>query len=219
MILFVFFLFVFLRTFEKPKYNIKICDEMSSDELKLMCYAMFSGNYKHCSLLGPSYSFCIDFVSSAIQVNPNVCNLLEGSEFYSCYYSLSSYLDYLKINEDFCNRINEESLKFICLAKLKKDVKLCENIVQEPLEKWNCLATISRNMSYCYKSDNFNYCLLLVALEEKNPETCEKIETAGNKIDCLLRIKKDISVCDELKGSWKDFCILNFLQLKNLNII
>jgi hypothetical protein len=228
----------------KPSYNIKVCDKMSSQELKIMCYAMFLKDYKYCSLVGPSYSFCVDFVSSALDLNesfcknldgykktsctvslaiksksPNTCDLLGNSTASSCYYLLSSYLDYLNVDENFCDKISEESLKFICLVKLNKNIQLCENIKQELFEKGNCFALASKNISYCSTTSNYDYCLLLVALETKDFDLCKKIDTKGNKISCLLRIKNDISYCDEFEDTWKDYCTLNLLQLKNLNII
>lgn len=228
----------------KPSYGIKVCDMMNYEELKITCYAMFSKNYNYCLLTGSFNPFCIDFVSSSLPLNESFCNGLDGykrisctialavkeknpnfceslgsSDVNSCYYQLASYLDYLNINEEFCEKVGEESLKFICLAKIKRNATLCENIVQEPFEKPNCLAVAFRDMSYCQRSNNFNYCILLVALETKNPELCKIIESEGNRIECMLMLRKDIKCCDEFEQKWKEYCILNFLALKNLRIL
>jgi len=238
-------LLVVLRYNVQTSDKIEICDNMNSNELKLMCYAMFSKQYKYCSLLGTSSSFCIDFVSSALDLNedlcksfegynrlscvislaiknkdPNLCKLQENSTLTSsCYNSLTSHLDDLNINEDFCNKISEESLKFTCLAKVKNDIKLCDNIKLEPREKGNCLAITSKNITYCQSTTNYDYCLFLVAMETKDPDLCNKITLELTKGECLLRLKKDISYCDSFVADWKDYCILNFFKLKNLKII
>ena len=238
-------LIVFLRYNFQPSYKIEICDKMSSNELKLMCYSMFLKQYKYCSLLGTSSSFCIDFVSSTLDLNeslckslegynklsciislaiknkdPNVCKLQENSTLASsCFNSLTSHLDDININEDFCNKISEESLRFTCLAKVKKDIKLCDNIKQEPFEKGNCLAIASKNITYCQNTTSYDYCLFLVAMEAKDSDLCNKITLELTKGECLLRLKKDISYCDSFVADWKDYCILNFFKLKNLKII
>lgn len=232
------------KLFFKPSLTIDMCDKISSADLRITCYAMFLKEYKYCLLAGTFYTFCVDFVHASSLINqsfcnslsgynkiscmsnlaiktkdPSICDSLNNSEIYSCYYFISSYLDYLKPDEDFCKKINEESLRSTCLAKLNKNTNYCENIVQEPFEKWNCLGMVSGSIEYCEKSDNFNYCLLLVALETKDTKLCEKIEAKGIKINCLLRLKKDLSSCNEFEETWKDYCILNYLALKDLGLI
>jgi len=245
LLMFVISLLVLTKYSFNPSNNIEVCDKMSSNELKVMCYSMFLKQYKYCSLVGTSSSICVDFVSSSLDLNeslcmgledyqksscifslaiknkdPNICNLLGGNDtISSCYFSLSPYLDELPLNEEFCNKISEESLRFVCLTKLTRDASLCENIKQEPFEKANCLAVASKNIGYCQNATNSDYCLLLVALDNNDSALCEKISTEVSKVDCLLQIKKDISYCDNFEGTWKDYCILNFFKLKNLNII
>jgi len=205
---------------------------------------MFLKDFKYCPLLGTSNSFCIDFVSSSLDLSENLCKSLDsykksfciidlaiskknpgicssfGDEPFNCYYQLSFYLDKLNINEDFCNKINEESLKFTCLAKLKNDKNVCENITQEPFEKIDCVALVSKNESYCSNdSTNYDYCLMLVALEKKDSKLCDQIKTEPPKIECLLRIKGNIDSCNTFEGSWKDYCTLDFFKLRNLKII
>lgn len=229
-----------------PPYSVDTCDKMSSQDIRIMCYAMFSKDYKYCQLVGTYYS-CVDFVSAASDLNASYCKTLDAYKEMSCamtlatknkdpeactllgnstesntqfcYYALAPYLDYINLNEDFCNKISEESLRFICLAKVKKDTNLCYNISKERTEKWNCLAAASKDITYCSNAPSYDYCLLLVASATKDYGFCENITTEKSKIDCFLQVKKDANYCNDFKGDLKDYCILNFLKLKNLGLI
>jgi len=239
-------LFYFLNQRVLKEENIKMCDSMTSQNLRIMCYSFFLKDLDKCMLTGASYPFCVDFVISNIEINETFCKNLEGyprsscvvalalkhknpNDCYllneyenrqNCYFYVSRYINFLNINEDFCKDIKEESLRFTCLAMLKNDDKICENITLEYFEKPICYAVIRKEKSYCLDSStDKNTCLFKLALQTKNHILCYEIDSEILKPECLILLRNDKKICEEMNGSWRDYCKLNYLRLERLGFV
>lgn len=240
-VLLIFFVLVILfsRLLYFPKYNqtISICESMKNDEIKLLCYSMFLGDLKYCDVFLLPYYSCPDLIFSRLNLNESFCNSFDGYKKTSCFlhlsiktknpnfcemvgpecfYFLASFLNKFSLTEYFCNNINEESLRYTCLAKLYNNASICDEIKLERFEIPDCKAIVLKDLEICKNSTSVDTCMYKVAKETKDKNICSKIETTGIKMRCYLTIENEINVCNTFVGDWRDLCFLEFIYLSNL---
>ncbi len=156
--------------------NSGLCNDISSDRLKMVCYAMLLKNYSYCKLSLDFTPYCYDTVFPLLDVSREMCNKLEDEDArLSCYTNLAvkernaticEYLKgpnladicYIRIfdyvdqidNIELCQNIPHQSTKFACMASITGEIGYCDNITIEIFEKGYCLATITHDVNDCF---------------------------------------------------------------------
>ena len=114
-------------------------------------------------------------------------------------------------NPEFCELIDEEKEKYVCLAHSKKDVSYCKNIIGGDEDKKHCyfyLSLISGDINVCdaidYSEHEKEQCYWSFAnalyWEDKSDkittENCNKLPAgSGNRDSCLAFKDRDVSLC------------------------
>jgi len=113
-------------------------------------------------------------------------------------------------------------IKMLISKSLAKKSALAATIIIAPLFLTGCVGTI--NEWACQFYDNPDHCMQNVAIQDANPDTCEKIkgedfaDSGSNppKDKCYLRIAEntgDLGACDKIEGGMysytKEECLLN----------
>lgn len=109
-------------------------------------------------------------------------------------------------------RPDERDLCYEDVAKIKKDISVCEN-APEDINKDRCYQVIfeqSKDIAICPKMEdpyNKDFCFIDVAKDQKNSEICKQV--VYKKDRCYSRIAEinnDVSLCDNVSVSEKGNC-------------
>jgi len=132
---------------------------------------------------------------------------------------------------EICEKIEEESNKNSCLARVNKDISFCEKMTRNKslcindvirdiaIQKGNIedcdknsgcyigVAVTTQNSELCKNIESeflFNECLIGVAVFGENINFCQNIENDYYKKKCEIIIKKDSSLCSDLNQKTTD---------------
>lgn len=165
---------------EEPATDeINICDELKFPKLRTICYAILSENLSVCDEFGGKYKE-------------------------SC---AKAILSKMEVNEIFCNKIKDNSIKNICLRKLAKskgDLNLCQedscyffystiescNSIEINYNKYTCLAKVTKNLEYCDQIGDYYERTTCKALFSKNIGDCIDKQNILNPI-CAILVSKN----------------------------
>lgn len=173
-----------------------------------------------CEGLDDNYGRMSCFTSLAVENrNVTICELLkEPAVIDVCYTNLFDYLDYFK-SPEICRKIPHESTRFACLAKVTNNMTSCYDIVQEVEERGVCLGMLTKNISYCtieapdvLSRITIYSCIKDIAIELKNITLCDSMDYEEAKWSCKAFLAKNIEVCNETQGPWKDFCKIEYIK-------
>lgn len=84
-----------------------------------------------------------------------------------------------------CQKIQQNDLKYICLAEVNHDEKFCNNL--DDLKNI-CLATVKKNESFCQKlsKDHRQYCYQTLVSVVNSPSACDKLNSPQEISTCYL---------------------------------
>ncbi|MCD6402869.1 MAG: hypothetical protein J7K98_00895 [Candidatus Aenigmarchaeota archaeon] len=222
--------------------DIKLCDSFEYPDLKITCLAFFSANESYCDLVENFISKCRFFSTVKMSI-PDICKKIDDPYVRAfCFSNVAIKTKDPKVCEEYikdpdliemclsnvpysyfvyftdseCRILKHQSAKYTCLGLINKNSSLCELMTNEPFQIGKCKALIERNINMCKDSP---FCFKDLALLEKNPELCEKVNSPWAKAECVGTLYKDFERCNELGGSIsRDLCKLYALQAIELQI-
>lgn len=203
----------------------KICDGMKFPELTNVCYAYESKDLKACEDFEGKYSeLCSKAVLSRINVNESLCNGISNENVKSiCLRKLAfvnkdpslcrddyCYLYYS--TAESCDKIQVDYLKYICLAKVTKDLSNC-NFIEDEHEMKTCKSISSNQLSDCEDSSGslIPYCVVVVSENTGDWKYCSSLSTEYQKAECTALASSSIDKCNNLNEGENDFCKIIFL--------
>lgn len=85
-----------------------------------------------------------------------------------------------------CQKINQDSVKYLCLALVNKDEKYCQNLDSNP--KNVCLAASKEDNSFCQNvsKDNRQYCYQNLVAISGNSTFCDKLDSPQEISACYV---------------------------------
>lgn len=186
--------------------------KISSRLDRVSALAMAKGDPGVCDELRDSldWDFCIQGVSVVLE-DESLCNNVEDSEYrFWCAMNLAE-----KTNDvGVCQRLltgDVEGLS-ICNGIVRGTEESCNGVTDE-LYKWECLAMVKDDISYCNNiplEDRFD-CHREAALKSNNRKYCDAISDSVERSWCLTRVAEktmDSKLCDNIgDGDWKKYCM------------
>ena len=85
-----------------------------------------------------------------------------------------------------CQKINQDGVRYLCLALVNKDEKYCQNLDSNP--KNICLATSKEDNSFCQNvsGGNRQYCYQNLVAISGNPTFCDKLSNPQEISKCYV---------------------------------
>ena len=225
--------------------NESYCNNIETPDMKITCMAMFKKDFNICKENFYFNDYCVDKV---FQVTKNFSESL--CESFSNYYpKMKCYVWLAKEKRDisFCKKAGIR--EFGCywkMAILLKNPEIC-NYMGVDCEKYQCLAEVTGNASYCKKvpdSGEKENCIMRCLKQENAckinlpeygeilyyPECMYDLAKRTNDISICWKIDGEIKwkcladmgateeVCDQADTQvWKDFCLVEILKNKLIN--
>lgn len=197
----------------KEPVGIKICDEMKTYDLKLICLAIFTNNPWRCKDSGNFDTYCYDTVFSSMKnISEPLCKSF--AEYYprtTCYFNLAQ----LEKDPSLCEKSEGRFQKCSkALAKITKNSTLCENLESET-EKYECQAEVTKDDSFCKKITvdiERVVCFMSIGKNADTRRCGEDVPIENPSVNyvkqCIASVAvatKDISLCnqiDDLQTKW-----------------
>lgn len=85
-----------------------------------------------------------------------------------------------------CQKINQDDIQALCLARVNNDEKYCNKLDNNP--KNVCLAAFTKDASYCEKvsSGSQQYCYQNLVSAANSPNTCDKLNDPKEISSCYV---------------------------------
>ncbi|MDP3733114.1 MAG: hypothetical protein Q8Q91_01100, partial [Candidatus Daviesbacteria bacterium] len=105
-----------------------------------------------------------------------------------------------------CQKINQEDVRFLCLALVNKDEKYCQSLDSNP--KNVCLAASKEDNSFCQNvpADNRQYCYQNLVDISGNSTFCDKLSNAQEISVCYIHFVSTNYYISNLKVISKSMC-------------
>lgn len=106
-----------------------------------------------------------------------------------------------------CQKINQEDVRFLCLALVNKDEKYCQDLDSNP--KNVCLAAVKQDNSFCQNvpTDNRQYCYQNLVNISGNSTFCDKLESPKEISACYVHFISTNYYTSNLKVINQSMCI------------
>ena len=191
--------------FAKTKYEVPICDNYVSNEIKLEYdeqdyITLRESCYEAIAITNSNPNLCkFDECSNQIAISTQDLSLCKNQDCYSSYA--------IKFNDiDACKLIKDESLRNSCyvqVAENTNNIKICKNVyvTEEPFkqecwtdEKGREHCTLE-STSYLDKTEEYKVtnCYLRIATDD--PDKCQDVADDSVKLmnECYYRVSKNIN--------------------------
>jgi len=193
---------------KEESFDIKICDDIKTYDLKLICLSIFTDNPSRCKEAGNFDNYCYESTFEAMKnFSESLC---KGFSDYSprtlCYLRLAETSKDPSLCEKAGGRYQECSWE---LAKITKNQKLCEEI-EVDFEQNECLAEVTGDVSFCEKiiSDIERGTCFIMLGKNADIKKCGEIVSIENPSyaysqQCIVSVAlatKDISLCDLIEN-------------------
>lgn len=85
-----------------------------------------------------------------------------------------------------CQKIQQDDIKYLCLATVNNEQKYCQDLDNNP--KNICLASFTKDDSFCQKvsSENQQYCYQNFVSTAENPAACDKLNDPQEVSSCYV---------------------------------
>lgn len=208
MISIAFFVLGSMKPETKESVGIKICDDIETYDLKLVCLAIFTGNPWKCKDAGNFDTYCYDAVFSSMKnTSEPLCKSF--TDYYprtTCYFNLAKIEKNPSLCEDSGGNYQRCSWD---LAKILKDFKLCEKI-EKVSERDECLAEVTGDQSFCKNiTDDSERSICFITLGKNlDIKKCGEMASTENPSyayaqQCIASVAlatKDISLCYQIES-------------------
>jgi len=203
----------------ETKKNILICDSISSEANKYLCYVSVnpaSQDPSVCDRLG-YYDYkkasCIRDIAVA-KMDTNICDAIVGYQKTDCYKDVAeAKLDYSicgKIDDSFSAGADSKLFCYLSLAEKTKNMYICRQMTRgQP----NCYVSVAKGKQDASMCDNIASVITFDTQEDLQ-------ETQDSCYDYVAEAKKDISICDKISDTkTRDSCynsvVYNLLNNSN----
>lgn len=226
----VFLTLFFFFPRKKVVLTIKICDEFQTESLSYLCKSIFKGeleackniphfsticyegilkrmrnrlNYEFCDSLTDNYAKSVCFFELAVRDSDiNLCSKTTEAR---CIYEIAVK----RGNPKLCDEIEDEIIKYKCLAVLKGEIAHCEKIL-DSFERASCEAFFSNNPEICNGDID---CLFTMAMSTKDQDICNLIDSELLRFTCLMKISNSMEACNGATISYvRDLCKLEYIK-------
>ncbi|MCL4365792.1 hypothetical protein M1437_01025 [Patescibacteria group bacterium] len=108
--------------------------------------------------------------------------------------------------DQICQKINQEDVKSLCLALVKRDEKYCQNL--DNSSKNVCLAAVKKDNSFCQNvpKNNRQYCYQNLVNISGNSTFCDKLESPQEVSACYVHFVSTNYYISNLKVINKSMC-------------
>lgn len=105
-----------------------------------------------------------------------------------------------------CQKINQDGVKYLCLALVNKDEKYCQNLDSNP--KNVCLSAVKEDNSFCQNvpEDNRQYCYQNLVDISGNSTFCDKLDSPQEISKCYVHFIGTNYLISNLKVISKSMC-------------
>ncbi len=106
-----------------------------------------------------------------------------------------------------CQKINQEDVRFLCLALVSKDEKYCQDLDSNP--KNVCLAALKQDNSFCQNvpANNRQYCYQNLVNISGNSTFCDKLENPQEISACYVHFISTNYYISNQKAINQSMCI------------
>lgn len=198
----------------KEPVDVKICNGIGTDDLKVICLAFFTNDPSRCKDAGSFDTYCYESTFGLMKnFSESLCeSFSDYTPRTACYLKLAMIEKDFSLCEKSSGRYQQCSWE---VAKLTKNSSLCDNL-ETQFEKLECLAEVTGDDSYCKQitSDlERGTCFIKLGKNADLKRCGEDVPIENPSFTytqlCISNValaNKDISMCNLLEnkeGKWR----------------
>ncbi|MFH0862229.1 MAG: hypothetical protein V1875_04285 [Candidatus Altiarchaeota archaeon] len=174
---------------------IKVCESLPDGENRAVCLGLVNRDPEACGALDSQdgrdgcYARMGDYLQDA-----TVCEKIAGGALHD---GCVDVVGFETGRQDVCAKCRNRFDNIKCMALAGKDAALCEQLLK-PDMRAVCTAYASGSPTMCDTVQDKSVkddCLIVFAIQKRDKNLCEKMESLDTKALCLMVVGKDNAAC------------------------